>query len=114
MLNNFLTDNKGFMNKNKIIDVDYVAKLARIEISESKKAALQKDMSSIVNYVNQLSELDIEGVIPTAHAVEMNNVWREDLSADSYDRDIMLENSPALAGDELIRVPQVLPGEGEA
>jgi aspartyl-tRNA(Asn)/glutamyl-tRNA(Gln) amidotransferase subunit C len=99
---------------NKIIDVDYVAHLARINIDKEKKEMFQKDMESIVNYVNQLAELDVEGVVPTAHAIEMNNVLREDKYSDSIDRDVMLKNSPESIDEELIKVPQVIPGEGTA
>ena len=100
--------------KNKIIDVDYVAKLARIDIDTEKKEMFQKDMESIVEYVNQLSELDVDDVIPTAHAVEMNNILREDINESSFDRETMLKNAPEVIDDELIKVPQVLPGEGTA
>jgi aspartyl-tRNA(Asn)/glutamyl-tRNA(Gln) amidotransferase subunit C len=100
--------------KSKIIDVDYVANLARIDIDKEKKEMFQKDMENIVNYVNQLAELDVEGVVPTAHAIEMNNVLREDEASDSVSRDIMLKNSPESINEELIKVPQVIPGEGTA
>ena len=62
--------------------------------------------------VASLSELDLAGVEPTAHAAVLTNVWREDAAEPSYDRDRMLANAPALIDGDLIRVPQVLPGEG--
>jgi aspartyl-tRNA(Asn)/glutamyl-tRNA(Gln) amidotransferase subunit C len=103
------------MSKNsKIIDIDYVAALAKIDIDNMKKEDFQRDMENIVNYVNQLAELDVEGVIPTAHAVEMNNVLREDKVATSSDRGAMLSNSPENIDSELIKVPQVISGEGAA
>ena len=52
--------------------------------------------------------------MPTAHAVEMKNVWRNDESKESFPREEMLKNAPDLVDDELIKVPQVLPGEGES
>ena len=98
----------------KIIDVNYIAELAKIEIDPSEKEVFQKDMENIVTYVNQLSELDIEGVEPTAHTVKMENIWREDKAENSFAREVMLSNAPDTIDEELIRVPQVLPGEGTA
>ena len=94
------------------IDVGYVAGLARIEISPEDQERLQKDMEGIVSYIEQLKELDVEGIEPTAHAVPLNNVWREDAAAAAGCRDIMLGNAPETIEDELVKVPQVLPGEG--
>ena len=64
------------------------------------------------DYINELSELDVSGIQPTAHAMEQTNVWREDISRPGYAREQMLANAPAIIEEELIRVPQVLPGEG--
>ncbi len=94
------------------IDVGYVAGLARIDIDPESKERLQHDMEKIVAYIEQLEELDVEAIEPTAHAVPLTNVWREDIAAESYPRDVMLANAPATIDDEEIKVPQVLPGEG--
>ncbi|MDR0931774.1 MAG: Asp-tRNA(Asn)/Glu-tRNA(Gln) amidotransferase subunit GatC [Victivallales bacterium] len=94
------------------IDVGYVAKLSRLEISEEQKPKLQKDLESIVGYIAALSELDLTGVEPTAHATALSNVWREDTPEVSNTREQMLGNAPALIDEELIKIPKVLPGEG--
>ncbi len=94
------------------IDIDYVATLARLEISDAEKEGLQRDLESIVDYINELSELDVSGVEPTAHAAALTNVWREDVPGEPFDRAPILANAPELMNGELIRVPQVLPGEG--
>ena len=94
------------------IDIRYVAELARLEIPDGQAAALQKDLENIVAYIAELGELDLTGVEPTAHAAPLSNVWREDVSRESFPRDVMLANAPATVDGELIRVPQVLPGEG--
>jgi aspartyl-tRNA(Asn)/glutamyl-tRNA(Gln) amidotransferase subunit C len=98
----------------KIIDVKYVAALARLEIDADKEMRLQKEMETILNYVDTLSELDVSGIEPTAHAVQMTNVLREDASATPYPRDLMLANAPETISGELIKVPAVIPGEEEA
>lgn len=99
-------------NTGKSIDVGYVAALARLEIASEARERLQHDMEAIVDYIELLSELDVDGIEPTAHAVELTNVGREDVAGQPFDREAMLKNAPALLNDELIRVPQVLPGEG--
>ncbi len=94
------------------LDVRYVADLARLEIAPEALERLQRDMESIVGYIAELSELDVTGVEPTAHAVPLANVWREDVAGTPLGREAMLANAPAVLHGEFIKVPQVLPGEG--
>ena len=94
------------------IDIRYVAELARLEIPDGQAAALQKDLENIVAYIAELGELDLTGVEPTAHAAPLSNVWREDVAGEPFGSERMLANAPALMNGDLIRVPQVLPGEG--
>ena len=58
-----------------------------------------------------LSELDVTGIEPTAHAVPRSNVLRDDVRGTPLGRDAMLANAPDTVDGELIKVPQVLPGE---
>ncbi len=95
----------------ELIDVDKVATLARLDISDANKAKLQQDMVGILEYVEQLQELDVEGIEPTAHAAQLRNVMRDDVSQPSFEREVMLSNAPLTVDDELVRVPQVLPSE---
>ncbi len=95
-----------------VIDVSYIARLAKLELDPSSVNRFQKDMESIVGYVDLLSELDLEGVEPTAHPVASKNVWREDVPGESFSHELMLKNAPAVLDDELIRVPQVISEEG--
>ena len=99
------------MQKPKI-DIGYVAELARLELDEEQLERFGRDMDGIVGHIATLSEVDVTGVEPTAHAAALTNVWREDVAGKPYDRETMLANAPALLGGETIRVPQVLPGEG--
>jgi aspartyl-tRNA(Asn)/glutamyl-tRNA(Gln) amidotransferase subunit C len=59
-------------------DVEYVAKLARVSISDDEKKIYQKQLAKILGYVSQLKSKNTEGVPPTAHPHEIVNVWRED------------------------------------
>ncbi|MCK4983061.1 MAG: Asp-tRNA(Asn)/Glu-tRNA(Gln) amidotransferase subunit GatC [Victivallaceae bacterium] len=94
------------------IDVGYVAGLARLELDPETKVKLQKDMEGILAYIEQLEELDVSGIEPTAHATLLTNVVREDIAGESFPRTTMLANAPAEVNDELIKVARVLPGEG--
>lgn len=99
-------------NSNAVIDVKYVAELARIELSAEAVDKLQRDMQNIVAYIEQLSELDVSGIEPTAHAAALTNVVRRDEAKTSFPRETMLANAPAVLDGETVKVPQVLPGEG--
>ncbi len=96
------------------MDVRKVAELARLELSEELAGRLQKEMEAIVQYVEMLNELDVSGIEPTAHAIDRVNVNAQDVSRPPFGRDVMLANAPATIEGELVRVPQVLPGEGTA
>jgi aspartyl/glutamyl-tRNA(Asn/Gln) amidotransferase C subunit len=95
------------------IDVASVAKLARLKIDNSEIKQLQEDMTKIVNYIDQFSELDLDDVEPTIHAAQFNNVWREDKSVKGNFTEEILKNAPALVDDELIKVPQMMSGDTE-
>ena len=99
-------------NNSNAIDVKYVAELARIDLEDSSVEKLQSDMQNIVAYIEQLSELDVSSIEPTAHAAALTNVVRRDEAQTSFPRETMLANAPAVLDGETVKVPQVLPGEG--
>ena len=94
------------------IDIAYVAQLARLELDPEQSEKLQSELGNIVNYIAKLGELDVSGVQPTAHAVASSNVWREDEVEESFSRETMMANAPDTINGVLIKVPQVLSGEG--
>jgi len=96
------------MSNQNTFDVAKVALLARLELNKEKAEQLNKDMEGIVDYIDMLSELDVEGIEPTAHAVPLINVYRNDIAEESSPRELMLENAPDLVDDELIKVHQVI------
>ena len=98
---------------NTDINVKYVAELARLELPAEQFAAIEKDLSSIVDYIAELNEVDVTGVEPTAHAAALSNVWREDTAKESFPRSEMLANAPGVIHEDLIKVPRVLPSEEE-
>ena len=91
------------------IDVSYVAELARLELTEEEKATFQPQLESIVEYVDKISSVDVEGVLPMMHGRELVNVFREDVVGESLSAETALANAPARTGDEFLR-PKIVEG----
>lgn len=87
-------------------DVDHVAMLARLEFAEDEKAEMARQLSRILEYMDKLSELDTEDVSPTAHAVPLRNVLREDGARPSLHPEEALRNAPERDG-AFFRVPRI-------
>jgi aspartyl-tRNA(Asn)/glutamyl-tRNA(Gln) amidotransferase subunit C len=88
-------------------DVEKVALLARLRLSADELGALTDQLSKVVGYVEQLGELDTEGVAPMAHAVEVTNVFRDDAVQPSLPREQALATAPHHDGACFL-VPAVL------
>lgn len=78
----------------KTIDVEYVAELARLHLSEAEKTEFQAQLEDIVAYVEKVSELDVSGVEPTAHGIPVENIFREDEGKESLPAEQVLANAP--------------------
>lgn len=91
------------------IDVSYVAELARLELTEEEKAIFQPQLESIVEYVDKISSVDVEGVPPMMHGRELVNVFREDVVGESLPSETALANAPARTGDEFL-LPKIVEG----
>ena len=74
--------------------VKYVANLARLNVSETEAEELRTHMADIITFADALNEVDTEGIEPTNHAIKVENVLREDVVKESYDRDEILKNAP--------------------
>jgi aspartyl-tRNA(Asn)/glutamyl-tRNA(Gln) amidotransferase subunit C len=90
-----------------VAEVEHVAKLARLELTEAEKATFTGQMDAILSYVDKLNELDTAGIIPTAHAVPMENAFRDDVTAPSIGIDNALGNAPDRV-ESFFRVPKVI------
>lgn len=88
-------------------DVEKVALLARLRLSESELKTMTGQLAQIVGYVDLLGEVDTEGIEPMAHAIEIVNVFREDQVESSLPRDQALANAPR-HNDRGYLVPAVL------
>ena len=85
----------------------WVAHLARLELSDAELATLTRQLAAIVEYVDQLRQVNTDGVEPLAHALAVQNVFRADEPAPSLPVDEALANAPQRQGD-FFRVPAVL------
>lgn len=82
-----------------IEQVRKVAQLARLELSANDLAMMQKQLSAILDYVDQLQQLNTDGVEPMAHPLPVQNVFREDVPIPSLPVDAALSNAPTRMGD---------------
>lgn len=87
--------------------VRHVAKLARLELSEQEETQLTDQLGAILDYVEQLREVDTTGVEPTAHALPLTNVLRPDEPHASLSQAEVLQNAPA-SEQGMFRVPRIL------
>ncbi|CCZ56220.1 aspartyl/glutamyl-tRNA(Asn/Gln) amidotransferase subunit C [Clostridium sp. CAG:1219] len=88
-------------------DIIHIAKLSRLEFTDEELEKYTKDLDNIVNFANTLSEIDVTGVKPTNHILDIKNVFRKDEVKPSYDRDLILKNAPTKAGG-CVSVPKVV------
>ncbi len=94
-------------------DVAKVGMLARLALTEADLERMTGELSKIVNFVSQLSELDTAAVEPLAHPLESRNVFREDVPAPSLSTEQALANAPRQDGSCFL-VPAVLGESGAA
>lgn len=87
--------------------VKHVAHLARLDVSEEEAEMLTEQLSSIINYAEQLNELDTDGVEPTTHVLDLKNVLRKDEPKDWITQEEALKNAPDKA-DGQFKVPSIL------
>jgi aspartyl-tRNA(Asn)/glutamyl-tRNA(Gln) amidotransferase subunit C len=85
-------------------EVLHVARLARLELTESEVAKFQEQLSDILEAVSKVSELDLTDVPPTAHPLEIANTWAEDEPHESLALDEVFANAPD-RDDDHFRVP---------
>ncbi len=88
-------------------EVEHVARLARLALSEDELARMEHELSGILGYIDQLRGLDTRDVEPTSHAIPMVNVMRQDEVRPSYPVEAMLQNAPEREGD-FVRVPKII------
>lgn len=81
--------------------------LARLSLTEEEKELFGVQLSSILDYMEKLNELDTENIEPTSHVISLSNVMREDVPRDSIPRKDALSNAPDRT-DIFYRVPKII------
>jgi len=87
----------------------HVARLARLKLTDEEVERMSSELSAVLDHIENISQLDLDGVEPTTAVVELENVLRADEPRPSWPRDEILEQAPD-ASDEGFRVPS--PGGG--
>ena len=87
-------------------DVKHVAKLARLELTEDEINKYSQQLGSILEYVEQMNEVDTTGVEPMPHAIPVYNVMREDVVKYEQTKEEMMANAP-FEEDGFFRVPKI-------
>ncbi|RKP45801.1 Asp-tRNA(Asn)/Glu-tRNA(Gln) amidotransferase subunit GatC [Cohnella endophytica] len=90
-----------------IKDVEHVANLARLELSDTEKEQFAGQLNAILKYAEKLNELDTEGIEPTSHVLPLANVMREDVVKPSWPIEKVLLNAPEDEEGQF-KVPAVL------
>lgn len=89
------------------MDIRYVAELARLRLTEAEQEKLGRQLDQILEHIEQLKQVDVSGVEPTAHAFPLVNVTREDETRPSMPHEDALRNAPNKANG-LFMVPKIV------
>jgi len=88
-------------------EVRHVAKLARLELDEHEEMRMTEQMNNILTYMDKLNELNTSDILPTTHAIQQRNVFRQDVVRPSLEREQALANAPQTDGVSFV-VPKVI------
>ncbi len=88
-------------------EVEHVANLARLNLSEGELETMTGQLDNILSYVDKLEELDTTDITPTTHVFSVSNAFREDVVRDSLDQSEAVKNGPQQNG-EFFQVPKVI------
>lgn len=88
-------------------DVEYIAELARLQLSPQEIESLSKDMNKILGYIDLLNELDTENIEPLEHVIELDSRLRKDEAKEPLSHEDALRNAPD-ADSDYFRVPRVI------
>jgi aspartyl-tRNA(Asn)/glutamyl-tRNA(Gln) amidotransferase subunit C len=86
---------------------EHIATLARLSLSEEEKELFGSQLSSILDYMEKLDELDTKDIEPTSHVLSLNNVMRDDIPWPSIPKEDALRNAPEHT-EKFYRVPKII------
>lgn len=87
--------------------INYVAALAKLDLSSEEKEKAKKDLGSIIEYMEVMNELNTDNIEPMTHVFPIRNVFREDKVTNEPNRDILLSNAP-VSKDGCFKVPKTV------
>ncbi|MBW1763457.1 MAG: aspartate--tRNA ligase [Deltaproteobacteria bacterium] len=90
-------------------EVNHVAKLARLRLTDTEIDMFQKDLNSILEYVEELGELNTDDISPMSHVLDVKNVWREDTQTENKETEPLIANAP-MREKAYFKVPKILEG----
>ena len=93
-------------------EVERVASLARLSLSDEEAETLVGELDSLLGYVDSLQELDTSGIAPTSHPISLPTPIRDDRAVEAMDPDLVVSNAPESAGTAFV-VPKVIDSEAE-
>ena len=88
-------------------EVEHVARLARLELSDSEIELFREQLSAVLERAQRIQSIDLDDVPETSHPIELTNVWREDVVVPPPDAEGILGNAPERDGP-FFRVPKIL------
>lgn len=88
-------------------EIEHIASLARLSLSEEEKELFGSQLSSILDYMEKLNELDTKDIEPTSHVLPLSNVMRDDIPSPSIPREDALLNAPDRT-NKFYRVPKII------
>lgn len=86
--------------------VHHVARLARLRLTGDEEARMEQELNAILQYVEQIQSLELDGVEPTSHVIELRNVLRDDVPTESLPPDVALREAPEVRDDGFV-VPKI-------
>lgn len=89
------------------VDIDYVANLARIELTNEEKKVFSEQLGQVLEYFERLNQVNVDGIEPTAHTFPLFNVWQADEAKPGLPVEVALRNAPAQR-QNMIVVPKVV------
>jgi aspartyl-tRNA(Asn)/glutamyl-tRNA(Gln) amidotransferase subunit C len=89
----------------------HVARLSRLELSDDEVGRMATELSSVLGHIEKIGELDLDGVSPTSHVVEVENALRPDVATPCLPREVALAQAPAVQDDGFL-VPSPQAGGG--
>ena len=95
------------MNQPPALNINYVAKLARIELTPDEQSSYARQLGDILHYLDKIKQADLTGVAPSAHALPVHNIWRDDTPRPGLSVDQALRNAPQQRDDQFV-VPRVV------